>query len=398
MVNGIFSGVNPERAIGKQCLWSTPGKFDGLAQRRKSPMQSSLNEAKPTSPPLSNAPLDAPSAVRLERIATNRVGLWWALALQLLGLLVFVLFCNLVAPSLGQNLGEGGRIALGFVLSLIPALLWLGIFYGFDRIEPEPKQMVIVTFVAGALLFAALQRPVLHGIFQIDEWLYATWWSRVLGGTLVVGVFELYLVFLAVRYIAFENPEFDERVDGVIYAIAAGLGIATVVNFLYVVEGGGVDIGIGSLRMVVHTLAYGAFAGVLGFFIGQARFEKTPVWYLPAGLGIAALMNGLLFAALERDQSALQPGLPWSDLLLATIVALVALLLVFWLVARANEETLRVARGEAPPARPAKPVLIPNSGALPVAASVEKEMPGKSEPAAASISATESKDDEVLHG
>jgi len=383
MVVGILSGVNPEQA------------------KRNSPMQSSMNEASQSTSPPSRTRVDAPTvdgstSARLERIATNRVGLWWALALQLLGLLLFVLFCNMVAPALGQNLGDGGRIALGLVLSLIPALLWLGIFYGFDRIEPEPKQMVLVTFVAGALLFAALQRPVLHGIFQIDEWLYTTWWSRLLGGALVVGVFEQYLVFLAVRYIAFENPEFDERVDGVIYAIAAGLGIATVVNFLYVVEGGGVDIGIGSLRMVVHTLAYGSFAGVMGFFIGQARFEKTPIWYLPAGLGIAALMNGLLFAVLERGQSGLQPGLPWSDLLLAAVVALVALLLVFWLVARANEETLRIARGEALPARPDEgESFLPNRGAAPAAASVE---PSPSEQPGVESSTPARKNDEVTHG
>lgn len=376
-------------------------------------MHSSINEASQSTSPPARARIDATSAARLERIATNRVGLWWALALQLLGLLAFVLFCNLVAPALGQNLGEGGRIALGFVLSLIPALLWLGIFYGFDRIEPEPKQMVIVTFVAGALLFAGLQRPILHGLFQIDEWLYATWWSRFLGGALVVGVFEQYLVFLAVRYIAFENPEFDERVDGVIYAIAAGLGVATVTNFLYVVGGGGVDIGIGSLRMVVNTLAYGSFAGVLGFFIGQARFEKTPIWYLPAGLGIAALMSGLLFAVLEREQSALQPGLPWSDLLVAAIVAVVALLLVFWLVARANEETLRIAHGEALPAQPGpKPSLAPGAGALPIAASIDPSLaanptgrhaherqapPDAGSPASAPTFTTPT-DDEVTHG
>lgn len=359
-------------------------------------MQSTLKDAEGRA-----RPVDAHTQARLERIATNRVGLWWALALQLLGLLVFVLFCNFVVPSLGQGLDEGGRIALGFVLSLAPALLWLGIFYGFDRIEPEPKQMVFVTFVAGALLFAALQRPVLQGIFQIDQWIYTSWWSRILGGALIIGVFTQYLVFLAVRYIAFEHPEFDERVDGVVYAIAAGLGIATVVNFLYVVDRGGVDLSIGSLRMVVNTLAYGSFAGVLGFFLGQARFERTPIWYLPAGLSIAALMHGLLFGVLEREQNALQPGMPWSDLLLAAIVALVALLLVFWLVARANEETLRIARGEALPhqPRPHAP-LFPAFAAQPAASAVENTTAAT--PADANDAPAQQDDsnnlDEVTHG
>lgn len=373
-------------------------------------MQSTVDESRAEGGGRAAQTMPTHSQADLERIATNRVGLWWALALQLFGLLLFVLLCNFIVPSLGQNLDERGRIALGFVLALIPALLWLGIFYGFDRIEPEPKQMVIVTFVAGALLFAALQRPVLYGLFQVDQWLLQTWWSRLLGGTLVVGVFEQYLVFLAVRYIAFEHPEFDERVDGVIYAIAAGLGVATVVNFLYVVDRGGVDLGIGSLRMVVNTLAYGSFAGVMGFFIGQARFERTPIWYLPAGLGIAALMNGLLFGALERDQGTLQPGMPWGDLLMASIVALAALLLVFWLVARANEETLRIARGEALPVSPrTERVSAPPFVVQPAAAGSEspghrsQQEKGAPPADASSGQVTEESDrtendDEVAHG
>lgn len=321
---------------------------------------------------------------QLERVGMNRPGLWWALALQLLGLLLFVLFCTFVVPRLGEELSDNGRIALGLALSLIPAILWLAVFYGFDRIEPEPKQNVIVTFVVALIFFAAVARPVLGGLFQIDAWLDNTWWSRVLGGILVVGVFEMYLIFLVVRYLPFEMAEFDERVDGVLYAVAAGLGVATAVNFSYVIDHGGVDLGIGSLRMVVNTLAYASFAGILGYFIGQAKFERTPAWYMPVGLLLAATLSGLLFATLERPANALQPGLPWGDLLLASFVAVASLLLVFWFVARANEETLRIARGEAAPTVPkvaTQPVTSPAPAfAQPVAASDNPAKPEKGAP------------------
>lgn len=300
---------------------------------------------------------------RLERVATNRSGLWWALALQILGLLVFVLLCNFLFPTIGQDLPTGWRVALGMGVSLIPAFLWLAFFYGFDRVEPEPKQMVLTVFAAGAILVGALHAPLLNGIFQLDSWLYTTWWSRLLGGIFIVGIFEQYLVYLAVRYLVYHHPEFDERVDGVVYAVAAGLGIATVVNFIYVAERGGVDMDIGSLRIVINTLAYASFAAILGYFIGQSRFEKTPVWYLPLGLSLAAFGNGLLFYFLEGNRSSLARGLPWTDLLLAAIVAVVALLVAFWLVARANQETLRIMRGEvAPAANPAQqPRTTPKS-------------------------------------
>jgi RsiW-degrading membrane proteinase PrsW (M82 family) len=285
---------------------------------------------------------ESSEARRLARVATNSAGLWWALALEIAGLLLFVLIFNFLFPSLGDNLGDGGRVALGLAFALVPALLWLSFFYSFDRLEPEPKRMVIATFAGGAILFAALVQPLLNRVFGIDAWLSTTWWSRLLGGVLVVGVIEQYMVYLAVRYLVFEHAEFDERVDGVIYAVAAGLGVATVINFDYVLARGGVDLDIGSVRMVVNALAYASFAGVLGYFIGQARFERVPWYYLPGGLLAAATLNGLLFFVLERPSTGLGAGKPWGALALAAAVALGALLIVFWLVARANEETLRL--------------------------------------------------------
>jgi RsiW-degrading membrane proteinase PrsW (M82 family) len=284
---------------------------------------------------------------RLERVARNRVAFWTATVMSLIGLLAFVALFNLFLPGLGDRLNETTLIGFGLLFSLAPAGLWLGFFYRLDRLEPEPKRMVISVFILGMLMTAALHQPVLQGLFQVDSWLYEYWWVRLLGGILVVGYFEQWLVYLTVRYSVFEHPEFDERIDGVIYAIAAGLGMATVLNFFYVTERGGVDLDIGSIRMVVNALAFASFAGLLGYFIGQARFESTPFTYLPAGLTLAALLNGLFFFALEQASQHGLSGHPWRDLIWAAILAVATLIVVFWLVARANEETLRLARSEA---------------------------------------------------
>ena len=282
-------------------------------------------------------------ANRLERLTRNRGGLWESIALELLGLLLFVGIFNFVLPSLGDVFGSTGRIVLGAIFSLVPAAIWLVFFYRLDRREPEPKQMVINVFVLGMLFMAAIYQPVLKGVFGIDEWLYQSAASRFFGGILVVGFIEQAIVYLAVRFGVFENIEFDERVDGVIYAVAAGLGVATVVNFVYVAERGGVDLDIGSIRMVVNALAYGSLAGVLGYFIGQAKFEVTPIWYMPAGLTIAAFLHGIFFGILGRTSRGLNVH-PWGDLWIAAFLSVLLLILVFWLVGRANEETLRLAR------------------------------------------------------
>ncbi len=296
---------------------------------------------------------------RLERVAHNRRGLWFAVIIALAGLLAFVAVFNLVIPNFGAGLDGVPLIGLGLLFALVPAVLWLLLFYRLDRLEPEPKQMVFNVFLLGIFVTAALHAPILDGVFAVNEWLYANWWSQLLGNILVIGFVEQVIVWGIVRYTVFSHPEFDERVDGVIYAIAAGLGVATVLNFQYVLSRGGVDLSIGSIRMVVTSMAQASFAGVLGYFIGQARFERTPVYYMPLGLTVAATINGLFAFLLERTSAGALNTYPWTDLLLAAAVAAISMAVVFWLIARANEETLRLAQAQVPAYVPESPVAAP---------------------------------------
>lgn len=284
---------------------------------------------------------------RVERVTHNRNGLWVAIGVTVLGLLLFTGIFNFLLPNFGANLGEFALILLGLIFSIVPAALWLFFFYRLDRLEPEPKTMVFSVFLLGALVAGALHAPLVNGLFGFRDWQYNSWWAHLLGGILIVGIIEQFLVYLTVRFSVFSNPEFSERVDGVIYAIAAGLGMATVYNFQFVIASRGVDLDIGSIRMVVNALAYAGFSGVLGYFIGQMRFEKVPLYYMPMGLLIAAVFNGLFFFFLDRTFGGGLNYNPWSDLVFATIIAILSLALVFWLIERANEETLRVAHQQA---------------------------------------------------
>jgi branched-subunit amino acid ABC-type transport system permease component len=94
---------------------------------------------------------------------------------------------------------------------------------------------------------------------------------------------------------------------------------------------------------VTNALGYAAFGGVLGYFVGQARFEKTPAYYLPAGVALAALLTGLYFFLLDRTARDPFGNNGWRDLLLAAFLALIVLAFVAYLVRRTNEETARVA-------------------------------------------------------
>lgn len=279
-----------------------------------------------------------------ERSLNNRTSFWRSILLELLALLIFVGIFNLLLPNLGDNLNDVTLVVLGVLFSVVPAALWLVIFYRADRAEPEPKKLVITVYLAGLLVAAALNQIVLNVMFDVESWMYDFWWSQFFGEILIVGFLSMGAVYLTVRYLVFMQPEFDERMDGIIYAVAAGLGVATVSNFNYVLRHGGVDLDIGSIRMVTNTLGFASFAGLLGYFIGQARFEKTPLYYVPGGLAIAATLTGLYFFMLDRVGGTGLSSSAWRDLFFAAMVAVVTTAAVGWLIQRANEETRRVSR------------------------------------------------------
>lgn len=282
-----------------------------------------------------------------QNAGTRRVGerpsLGWSALWAFLGLLAFVIIFNFLLPNLGDNLNEGGLITLGLIFSLVPALLWLVVFYRLDEREPEPKLIVLAVYLVGLVLAAALYPAIVQGLFQVDRWLYTTWWGQFFGEVLLVGALSMGIVYASVRLVVYLSPEFDERLDGIIYGMAAALGVATVVNFLYVLRHGGVDLDIGSIRMVVNAMGYASFGGVLGYFLGQARFEHTPAYYVPGGLGLSALLAGLYFFLLDRTAGDAFGYNGGRDLLLAAFLALLTVLLLTFLINRTNEETDRVA-------------------------------------------------------
>ncbi len=127
--------------------------------------------------------------------------------------------------------------------------------------------------------------------------------------------------------------------DGIVYGAAAGLGYATLLNLTYVISNGGVDLGMGAIRIAVTALAHASFAGVTGYFLGRAKFEnREPLW-LPLGVLIAAVLNGIVSTALgEISRSGLRVT-PLNGLILAAAVAAITFIVLFVIIQRNNRAT-----------------------------------------------------------
>lgn len=173
----------------------------------------------------------------------------------------------------------------------LPAILWLVIFYRSDRYSPEPKRLVARTFVIGAVVGAAMafslkQMPFKVGVLFIP--------------VIVAPVLEEIAKFLCVRWTVYHRSEFDEPVDGIVYATAAALGFAMTENILYVLEGwllGGAAVASYILagRAVLSVPAHAVFSSMWGFALGWSKGRKglKPVLMISAGLLTAMVLHGL---------------------------------------------------------------------------------------------------------
>ena len=278
-------------------------------------------------------------AKHFESATHERKGSWRSILALIVALVLFVAIVYGLDAVLKPIFTGTTLVLVGVVLALLPAAIWMIFFYQQDRLEPEPVGYVLGVFVLGALLAAAVGTPFLNGVFRVGNWLYTDSLTTLLGGILVVGFTQEFLKYAAVRFSIYNSSEFDEPTDGVIYATAAGLGYATVINVYFVINNGGVDLGSGVIAMAVVALAQASFAGITGYFLGRAKFESDPIWWMPLGITLAAVANGLfnwLRGLVTHGSISLSgsTGNPWLGLALAAVVAAAVMILLIWLIRR----------------------------------------------------------------
>lgn len=175
------------------------------------------------------------------------------------------------------------------LISLLPGIFWLWYFYRKDSLNPEPLSMVIKSFLWGMVVVI----PV--GIIEAPFSAYISaprnFYQLFLLSFVVVGITEELFKGGVVYLGPFQSREFEEPVDGIIYAVSAALGFAVLENLMYSVLFGR-EVGI--IRGVLTTLAHASFSGFFGYILGLARVREGHdfVFFLK-GLLVAAFFHGL---------------------------------------------------------------------------------------------------------
>ncbi|MGB8647027.1 MAG: PrsW family glutamic-type intramembrane protease [Anaerolineae bacterium] len=260
-------------------------------------------------------------------------GFWRAGIVQIIGMGVLSAVIAVLAGYL-PPLDQAGSMMAGILLAVIPTALWVVYFYRQDQLEPEPKTRIAEVLLLALLLTAAIGLPLI-GLFRLADWANTNQFVSLLAYILIGGFTYETIKYFAVRLVVYATPEFDERMDGIVYGSIAGLGVASLLGLHHVIDNQGVALAPGIIYAVTTALAQASFGGVMGYFMSQAKFEHRPVWWIPVGVSLAALLDGV-YSWLVGEVSMV--GLtvdPWRSLLLGLAVALVTFLILIALMQRA---------------------------------------------------------------
>ncbi len=175
------------------------------------------------------------------------------------------------------------------IISLAPVFIIGGYIYFRDKYDREPIRLLLLALLSGALAVIPILfvEQFLDGFAVLFAGIFAAAWKAFA----VAGFTEELFKFTALYLLIWKSPEFNDKFDGIVYAVFVSLGFAAVENVLYV-TGNGYSTGI--TRAITAVPAHAIFGVTMGFYFGMAKFfEKERSVLKRKALFIPMLLHGV---------------------------------------------------------------------------------------------------------
>lgn len=160
-------------------------------------------------------------------------------------------------------------MAVYILAAVLPAVFLMRYIYRQDKIEPEPPALLVSLVGMGVL--AALCSIVLERVGQsVLSALVKPGSSRytMILAFAVVAVAEEGTKLFFLRRRTWNDPNFNFRFDGIVYAVFVSLGFAAFENIRYIFSYG---LSVAVPRALLAIPGHMGFAVIMGVFYGRAR-------------------------------------------------------------------------------------------------------------------------------
>ncbi|MCA9673949.1 MAG: PrsW family intramembrane metalloprotease [Kofleriaceae bacterium] len=177
----------------------------------------------------------------------------------------------------------------------VPALIVMAYFDWLDRKRPEPRSLrrkaaffgmlsvIPVLLIDGGLMKAFAGKAEAAGPYHV----------ALFQAFIVAAMVEEFCKIGVVYWSVWNKKEFDERMDGIVYAARAGLGFALVENILYMSQQGDLKAAafVWTLRALLAVPGHAVWTGIMGYLVARRRFDKRGPGFL-GGYLIAVFLHG----------------------------------------------------------------------------------------------------------
>jgi len=190
------------------------------------------------------------------------------------------------------------------LLALAPVAILLSYIWLRDKYEREPWSMLVKALVLGALSVIPILfvEEFLMGYINLFSGLMRPFWNAFV----VAACSEELFKFLFLYLLIWKSREFNEKFDGIVYAVFISLGFAAVENVMYVFRYGQQA---GVTRALTAVPAHFLFGVAMGYFMGMARFfANRRRTMIRLAIAVPILLHGIYDFILMSQQEILLIG------------------------------------------------------------------------------------------
>lgn len=183
---------------------------------------------------------------------------------------------------------------LNLLITAVTPGIALGlIFYLFDRHDREPIRVLLKVFMLG--IISVIPTIIVENLL-ISFNIFGGIFGAAYTAFIVAGFTEEYMKRRVVLKHVYNNPVFNEKLDGIVYCVMSALGFATIENIMYVVFRFSDVESIGLYRAILSVPAHMLFAVTMGYYLSLAKFSATLEqnrYYFKKSLTIPVILHGI---------------------------------------------------------------------------------------------------------
>ena len=193
------------------------------------------------------------------------------------------------------------------ILAVVPGIVVMYYVYKKDKVEKEPKKLLIKLFIFGALsvipavIFEVAGEAILESSLT-DGMSYLA--LTAIDNFLIIALAEEFCKYMFLKWGSWKHPAFDYRFDALVYAICVGMGFAITENIFYVIQDG---LAVAAFIAVTSIPGHACFAISMGIYYGEAKLMEK-MGFLPSAkafrrkaLWVPVLMHGFYDFSLSID-------------------------------------------------------------------------------------------------